>query len=156
MKKIYKLFAFLVVMQSKPLVFQDSLEGFLHRVVEKEYQDGFREYYGDFLASIKDVSHEKKQKDLVLVRKNGLAHLEIEHQDWYQVLEDHAELDVQHQSRATRKFLTRYALYQDYKKISDSQHTHVWAHIKMYTSKIGKKLSAWRQKISDKSAVLLG
>ena len=36
MKKIYKLFAFLVVMQSKSLVFQDSLEGFLHRVVEKE------------------------------------------------------------------------------------------------------------------------
>ena|SRR3989338_6368065 len=144
------------VFRIESLVFKERLEDFVVRVVEKEYQDGFREHYGDFLDSMRVLPTQKKQKELLLLRKNALAYLEIAHQDWYQVLQDHAELDIENQSRATRLFLTRYGLYQDYKKMRDSDHVHIWAQVKLYTQKLGEKLSFWHKKITDKAAVLRG
>ena len=105
-------------LQSNVLL-KDTLEQFLDRIEKDEKsKKGFRVYYSNFLEQQNKNYKSSKQKRLARLRASGLTTLRDNQPDWYKAIEPYSlDLDESTQEcRQVRLFLTRYALFDAYKK----------------------------------------
>lgn len=112
------LMLFVSLLQAKNLL-EDSLEGFLHRIGKTEDEkQGFRNYYSNFLEEQNKTYKSSKRKKLLRLRAIALTHLKEKNPEWYKEVEPYS-LDLEESTQECRKvrlFLTRYALFDAYKK----------------------------------------
>lgn len=110
----------------------DSLEGFLgHMTQDESEQREFRGFYSKFLRKQGRYGHHRIRGKLQNLRLSALSSIELKNPPLYKEIEPFLiDLDFAKDCRNIRLFLTRYALFEEYKRRKAIKTSGMWERFK--------------------------
>lgn len=135
-------------------VLNDDLEQFLERcAADKAEQQEFRGYYSRFLDKQSKQRRNSKDRALRKLRSSALNNLERHHPKWYKEVE-HYVFDLEEQTQEARKvrlFLTRFALFEEYREEKLGINQSFWKKTKGYLKSMGTKVVELKDKAFNRN-----
>jgi len=133
MKRVVLVFFLgILTVRASNLPFSDSLELFLSRMSSDEIEkQEFRGYYSRFLRKQSKLHPERKSGKLQKLRISALNSIEIKNPSLYEVIEPYLiDLDFAKELRDMRLYLTRYALFEEFKRRNIIKRSGIWERAK--------------------------
>ena len=134
------------------LVFDDSLENFLSSMSsDQDEKSEFRGYYSKFLRKQNRRHRIRKRRRLQSLRAKALNDIEVRKPEIYIQLEPYLlDLDESPACRTQRLFLTRYALFEEFKEDQAMKQLSVWGKTKRYAKNAVTRVGRFGKRIADR------
>lgn len=134
------------------LIFDDNLENFLLAMVsDQDEKVEFRGYYSKFLRKQNRRHRVRKRRCLQSLRAKALNDIEVRTPELYTQLEPYLiDLDESPSCRTQRLFLTRYALFEEFKEKQAMKQLSVWGKTKRYAKNAVSRVGRFGKRVADR------
>lgn len=134
------------------LIFNDNLEDFLSSMSSDQSEKAeFRGYYSKFLRKQNRRHRIRKRRRLQSLRAKALNDIEVRKPNLYTKLEPYLiDLDESPACRTQRLFLTRYALFEEFKEKQAMKQLSVWGKTKRYAKNAVSRVGRFGKRVADR------
>lgn len=142
----------IVCLSDNDLIYNDNLEHFLNSMSsDAEEKKEFRGYYSKFLRTQNRRHRIRKRRRLQSLRNHALSDIEVRKPELYAHLEPYIiDIDESPACRTQRLYLTRYALFQEFKEHQAMKNLSVWGKTKRYAKNAASKVGKFSKRVIDK------
>lgn len=134
------------------LIHDDNLEHFLASMSsDQEEKKEFRGYYSKFLRTQNRRHRIRKRRRLQSLRNKALNDIEVRKPELYANLEPYIiDIDESPTCRTQRLYLTRYALFQEFKENQAMKNLTIWGKTKRYAKNAASKVGKFSKRVVNK------